>query len=414
MNSERPASSAPAEKSTDAKAPGAKSAGLYLQALTLLQGNYFDPAKAKALDSWKDKYSPAELANPKTRDKAIKDLTDSLHDPWTVYTSAADNANHKDLSGTNIREAGIWVHTNGSSPPDVTTVLPGFPAENTPIQRGDKLLTVNGVSTKDKSEDQIEALLESKIGHHMRLQYETPDGHKHVTNYTTKEVVDRDSEAKILTAKSGENALYASLPDFHLHALQSFDDAVNKQLKEAHYNIPMILDLRGNSGGTMQAEHYFDSEYLKDGNAFKEVIRDGAGTKTIDFPIDSSLTQTGSPTDLKRLEYLKNAPLIVLIDDASRSAAESVTASLRARNRSCTVIGTKSFGKGIFFNEYPLGDGNLRISDGMVLSPAGENWHGKGLVPDIIVNKNRDRHAADVQLAAALASIKDLHCKTEN
>ena len=367
MNSERPASSAPAEKSTDVKALDAKSAGLYQQALTLLQDNYFDPAKAKALDSWKDKYSPAELANPKTRDKAIKDLTDSLHDPWTVYTSATDKANHKDLSGTKIREAGIWVHTNGSSPPDVTTVLPGFPAENTPIQRGDKLLTVNGVSTKNKSEEQIETLLESKIGHHMRLQYETPDGQKHVTNYTTKEVVDRNSEAKILTSKSGEKALYASLPDFHLHALQSFDDAVDKQLKEADYkNMPMILDLRGNSGGSTQAEHYFDSEYLKDGNAFKEVIRDGAGTKTIDFPVDSSLTQTGSPTDLKRLEYLQNAPLIVLIDDASRSAAESVTASLRARHRSCTVIRNQVFWEGNLFQR--VSSGRWRLED--------KRWNG--------------------------------------
>lgn len=410
MKNERPAPSAPVEKSTDTKA-----AGLYQQALTMLQEEYFDPDKVRALSSWKDKFSPDVLANTKTRDAAIKDLADALHDPWTVYTSAASEKHSRELGRANVRDAGIWVHTNSSSSPDVTTILHGFPAESSPIQPGDKLLAINGVKTSNKSEDQIESMLQSKIGHQMRLQYETPDGQKHTTQFKTIEIVERNSVAKILTSDSGEKALYAYLPDFHKPALESFDDAIDKQLKEADYKrMPMILDLRGNSGGTMMAEHYIDSEILKDGTAFKEVVRDGLGTKTIDMPIDSTLTQTGSPTDLKRLDYLKNAPLIILIDDASRSAAESVTATMRARDRSCVVIGTKSFGKGIFYNRFPLGDGSLQISNGLVLSPSGENWHGKGIMPDIVVNKSRDRHAADSQLAAALASIKNLRCNPEN
>jgi carboxyl-terminal processing protease len=386
--------------------------GLYEKALNMLQEDYFDAVKAKNLSAWKDTFSARTLSNPHDRDAAIRKLAGSLHDPWTEYVSNSDQKHLDALSRAGYRDSGIWTRPDSNGYPEVQTVRKGFAAHDTPIRAGDKIERINGVDVYGRSEIDVEKMLLQKTGKKMSIEFQRKDGGREVANYTMRDFQEQDSEAKVITGNNGEKILHAYLPEFQLKSLDDFDSAIDRVLKEnPDPNMPMLLDLRGNSGGTMRAERYIDSEFLTDGVAYKQEIRDGAGTKIEDVPVDESLTQSASPTDSVRISYLRHAPVVILIDDASRSAAESVTASLRARGRTCGVVGQQSFGKGIYYNDFDLGVGRLRISDGLVRSPNGEEWHGKGLVPDILVERNRQSDSPDDQIAAAIERLENKKCK---
>jgi carboxyl-terminal processing protease len=129
----------------------------------------------------------------------------------------------------------------------------------------------------------------------------------------------------------------------------------------------VILDLRGNGGGLLNEGVLVSSTFIEDGLVVSTKGRKRAERK---------YTAEGDAID-------KKIPVVVLVDGGSASASEIVTGALRDRKRA-TVVGTKTFGKGVFqeVENLPNG-GSLDLTVGSYYLPSGENISGKGIPPQV-------------------------------
>lgn len=379
----------------------------YHDVFEMVRHDYYLPDRANALAGWEHRFDH-KLTSEDARDNAISQMVDSLNDPWTKYISPKMIAEHQKLfTDGNRRSAGIWVKLGDDGTPEISCMLHGFPAFNSPLRAGDKLLSLNGQPLAGKRPDEIETMLQGQIGHSLEIEYRTPGSTEVKTiDVPIGKVYSQESSAKIMQAPDGTKFLYAYLPSFDKDAVSAFDDAVDSALKSnGGQNVPIILDLRGNSGGFINSARYFESEFLKGGVAYKELVR--KGNKQV--PEDRYVMQNiaDSDTDRARLNELQNMPLVVLMDDSSRSAAETTIAGLQDNHRTTAVVGTHSFGKAIVYDNHDLPNGGtLSISSSIIESPTGRQWQGKGLVPDVQVDRPRDGSTADVQLDQAIATLE--------
>ena len=164
---------------------------------------------------------------------------------------------------------------------------------------------------------------------------------------------------------------------------------LKKQGAEAY-----IFDLRNNGGGLVDEAQLIASAFLSDGPI---VTTRGRNVRT------RTLEATGEP-------IVPKAPLVVLTNGGTASASEIVAGALQDRGRA-TLIGEKTFGKGVFQQVIELSNGGaLDITAGQYFTPKGRNLGGKGvaqgagLKPDLLV-KQPDEATKDLALRAALAKL---------
>jgi carboxyl-terminal processing protease len=157
-----------------------------------------------------------------------------------------------------------------------------------------------------------------------------------------------------------------------------------------------VLDLRGNGGGLVNEAQLVASAFLADGPI---VTTRGRAVPA------RTLRATGDPVVPRR-------PLVVLVDKNTASASEIVTGALQDRHRA-KVVGTRTFGKGVFQQVLELSNGGaLDITAGQYFTPSGRNLGGKGVTPgsgiqpDVkaVDDPNTTRDEAKARALAVLAS----------
>jgi carboxyl-terminal processing protease len=136
----------------------------------------------------------------------------------------------------------------------------------------------------------------------------------------------------------------------------------------------VILDLRGNGGGLLNEGVLVASEFIEDGP-----IVSTKGRARPERKYDAEPGVKAIPGKI---------PVVVLVDGGSASASEIVTGALRDRKRA-TVVGQKTFGKGVFqeVENLPNG-GSLDLTVGSYYLPSGENISGKGIPPQVRAKDN--------------------------
>src|SRR6202042_2843710 len=140
----------------------------------------------------------------------------------------------------------------------------------------------------------------------------------------------------------------------------------------------LVLDLRSNGGGLVEEARLIASIFVEKGT----IVSTRGRTQP-----SETLTATGGAIS-------PSIPVVVLVDSNTASAAEIVTAALQDHRRA-TVVGTHTFGKGVFQEEEPLSNGGaLDITVGEYFTPDGRNLggggvkQGAGVVPEVAVPKN--------------------------
>jgi carboxyl-terminal processing protease len=151
----------------------------------------------------------------------------------------------------------------------------------------------------------------------------------------------------------------------------------------------LILDLRNNPGGVLNASVSVADAFVKKG---KIVYTEGRIK-------DSQLTFNASPND-----YLKGAPIVVLVNGGSASASEIVAGALQDHKRAI-VMGTKTFGKGSVQTIMPMNNGAaLKITTARYFTPSGRSIQAEGIEPDIVVEQfrlSKDENAEEQRLREA-------------
>ena len=134
----------------------------------------------------------------------------------------------------------------------------------------------------------------------------------------------------------------------------------------------VVLDLRNNPGGVLEAAVSVSDDFLDDGI----IVTASGRTAESRFEMDAT-----------RGDLVDGAPIAVLVNGGSASAAEIVAGALKDHHRA-TLIGQKTFGKGSVQTIMPLADGRaIKLTTSRYFTPSGASIHKKGIVPDIVVEK---------------------------
>ncbi|HUG98893.1 MAG TPA: S41 family peptidase [Gammaproteobacteria bacterium] len=177
-----------------------------------------------------------------------------------------------------------------------------------------------------------------------------------------------------------------------------FTDATPHDLRKALRDLELqagrplsglVLDLRSNPGGVLDAAVAVADAFLDSG-----LIVSAEGRMT-----DARFRINATPGDL-----LNGAPLTVLVDRGSASAAEIVAGALKDHRRA-TIIGTPTYGKGSVQTIMPLSEGNaIKLTTSRYFTPSGMSIHARGVTPDVVVEAAGPGEE-DAQLASALAAL---------
>jgi carboxyl-terminal processing protease len=296
---------------------------------------------------------------------AIGGMTDAVGDEGhtSFLTAAEANAVDESLSGTFVG-IGVQVDTNDSNGPVINTVIPNTPAQEAGLQRGDKIVAVDGTPTDGESIDMVVSRIRGPEGQAVTLTIERAGR----ANFDVT-IVRRKFDLPLVswTMVPGRTVALIRLDQFATGATKAIQDAITRA--KGAGATAVILDLRGNPGGYVNEAVGVASQFVGDGTVYRSI--DASGTEK-DVPVEAGGLWT-------------QGPLVVLADGNTASSAEIVTGAIQDAGRG-TVVGEKTFGTGTVLGRFDLADGSsLRIGVERWLTRAGRPiWH-EGLEPDVKV-----------------------------
>ena len=327
----------------------------------ILIGIFLFPSKYNNLDSSNKINNIISLVRENYVDTVNREqmLTNSINgilqnlDPHSVYIPAEELTDINDQLDGDFEGIGIQFNIQNDTVMVVSTISKG-PSEKVGIMAGDRIVTVDGkvIAGKKIATNDVMKLLKGKKGTKVTVGIKR-SGIKQLTNFTIqRDVIPTYS---IDASYMADNTTgYIKISQFAATTADEFEKAsgilLEKGMKE------MILDLRGNPGGYMDAAVQIVDEFLPSG---KLVV----STKGRKYK-----GQTYKSTSDGKLEFIK---LVVLIDEWSASASEIVAGAIQDNDRG-VIIGRRSFGKGLVQNQYPLKDGSaLRLTVARYYTPSG-------------------------------------------
>jgi carboxyl-terminal processing protease len=324
----------------------------------------------------------------KLTEGAAAGMVNALGDQFSRYLTPDEyRANQAFLSG---QFAGIGATVQQKTDQIVlVSILPGTPAEKAGLKAGDVVTAVDGQSTKGWSADDAVNRIRGKAGTSVKLQISR--GGQTLTFDLTRENINVPSVA---THIFDNKVLYVRVFEFGGRTATEFDQALKDNLKGSVGMI--VLDLRDNPGGYVDAANDVISEFVNQ------------GTSTI-------LVSRGGKEDVKKVTGTGRAfsyPLVVLLNENSASASEITAGAIKDHGRA-KLVGVKSFGKGSVQEDFPLRDGDLHLTIAIWLTPNRHSIDKTGITPDTTVtlaspqdeyavDRTPNDFAKDTQLTAAL------------
>ncbi len=254
---------------------------------------------------------------------------------------------------------------------DILTVvapIEGTPAFRAGIHAGDKIVKVDGESTKDMSLIDAVKKLRGPEGTSVTISI-LREGFTEPKDFTlTRAVIEIKS---VRWTKLRDDIGYIKLRSFQKTTSDELEEAL-QDLEEQNIRA-VVLDLRNNPGGLLEQAIAVSDEFLEGGKLIVYTKGRLAGQNMKGF----------SKNDRAHLDY----PMVVLINSGSASASEIVAGALQDLERA-TIVGTQSFGKGSVQTIIPLSDGSgLRLTTAKYFTPKGREINGKGITPDIVVEE---------------------------
>jgi carboxyl-terminal processing protease len=299
------------------------------------------------------KIPEAELAND-----AIDGIVRRLDDRFSNYFTPAEYRRFKDSQNSRFSGIGLAV-TDEKRGLRVETVYDGSPAKGAGIRPGDVIVAAGGRSLAGRTSDEAVSFIKGPPGTEVNVTWLR--GKRRITKTIVRSEVSVPVVASELDRAGACRAGVVRLAQFSSGAHAELYAAL-RRLKKRGAKV-FVLDLRGNGGGLVSEARLVASAFLRSGRIVT--------TKGRAVP-ERTLTASGDPV-------IPTQPLVVLVDRSTASASEIVTGALQDRRRA-TVVGTRTFGKGVFQEVVELSNGGaLDITAGQYFTPSGRNLGGKGV-----------------------------------
>lgn len=294
---------------------------------------------------------------------AISGMVAALRDPNSAFFSpeALIQLNNR-TRGEEYVGIGIVIEERAGQTV-ITEVLEQSPAIESGLRAGDVILAVDGVPTAGLSLERVSQMIRGAEGSEVVLAIQRPGATAPLTiTLIRRRIVQRVVTTRVLTSGIG----YMRISQFN----QASPEAVASGLRELldTGSRGLVLDLRGNPGGLLEAAVNIASHFLERGLVV--TLESGRGRATAYTVRPRAPKHTG--------------PLVVLVDRGSASASEVVAGALQ--DAGIKLVGTRTYGKATVQAVYRLRDGSgLRLTVSRYLTPLGRDIEGHGLTPDVEV-----------------------------
>ena len=314
---------------------------------------------------------------------AISGLASAYGDPYTVFFPPEQaKAFSDDISGS---FAGVGMEIDVKD--GVLTViapLKGTPAEKAGIQTGDQIAAIDGKTTEGLSVDAAVNQIRGPVG--TTVDFTIIRNGKPLDVKIARAIIQVPETEDGMDATSG--VYHIALYEFTANSDALFDQAFTRF--KASGAKKLIIDLRGNPGGYLDAAVEIASHFLPKGATIVTEDFDGKQTSIVHTSIGYN-------------DVPKGTKIVVLIDGGSASASEILAGALKD-NHVAELIGTKSFGKGSVQTLLNIDGGALKVTVARWITPDGSWIMGNGITPDIVVPYTKEDAAtkADPQMDRAV------------
>lgn len=338
-------------------------------------------------------------SNRKQAYKAIREALKELGDPYSRFLEPEEfevltSQTSGETSGVGVRLA-IDKRTSDLM---VVEALKGSPAIEAGVQRGDRIVRINGKPTALMSLDQAIDEMQGEVGTQVNLQLSRQG--KGVFGITlTRAHIEIPSVSYTLKEEDQIKVGYIKLDEFSSHAADQMKQAI-EELNSKNVS-GYVLDLRGNPGGLLYASVDIARMWMSQGKIVSTIDRRGGNRQ---------FSANGTS--------LTNLPLVVLVNQGSASASEILAGALKENGRA-TVVGTSTYGKATVQSVHSLSDGSgLAVTIARYYPPSGTNISKQGIKPDVEISLTMEQQVrlqddpsllgtpADPQYSRAITVIK--------
>jgi carboxyl-terminal processing protease len=345
---------------------------LYDEAVGIIERDYYRPVDQSSL-----------------LDTSLGAAVNSLDDRFSNYFSPKAYQQFTEQTDGRFTGVGMTVR-EAHAGLKVVTVFANTPARRGGVRPGDLIVAVDGRSIAGQSTDEATTAIKGPVGSSVALTLRS-DGRRRTVRLKRERVQVPVVRSAIKKA-GGLPVAYVRLSSFTSGAHGEVGQAVRRLLGQGAKGV--VLDLRDNGGGLLDEAVLISSIFLPDG---KVVTTRGRARP------EHTYTATGGAIDGK-------IPVVVLVNGETASASEIVTGALQDRHRA-TVVGTRTFGKGVFQEVERLSNGGaLDITVGEYFLPSGRNLGGggvkpgAGITPDVIA-RDDPKTRRDETLQAGLKAL---------
>ena len=360
---------------SDGSAPSDVDFSKFWQAWNLLQDNFVQTHASSTIPTYQERVYGA-----------ITGLTDSYGDPYTVFLPPSDAKQFNDDIKGSFGGVGMELGArNGSL--TVVSPLKGSPAEAAGVRSGDVIIGIDNKSSEKMPVDEAVRLIRGEIGTSVTILLRRAG----VAEPIEVKIVRQTIQIPVInTYARGDGIFVIELYSFSENSTDLFRGALRTFFESGATKL--ILDLRGNPGGYLDAAVQMASYFLPVGDVI--VTEDFVG-------------KAGNVSD-RSLGYNvfanKRLSMAILIDQGSASASEILAGALQ-QHGVAKLVGTRSFGKGSVQQLMQLGGGaELKVTIARWLTPNGQSISDGGLKPDIKADRTQDdvKAGKDPQKDAAI------------
>ena len=317
--------------------------------------------KAGTIADILDQYYYEDIDEDALVDGMYAGMVDGVGDPYTCYYSAEEYSSLMETtSGTYYGIGAVLTQDAETNVVTILHVYSGTPAEEAGVKDGDIIVKVDDVEGNSMELSELVKHIKGEEGTTVHLQL-LREGEEDYLDFDVerRQVEIPTVEYQMLEGKIG----LIQISEFSDNTPEQFDAAI-KDLQGQGMEA-MIVDLRNNPGGVLQAVCSMLDEILPEG--------------TIVYTED----KYGNRSDYDSDEACLDIPMAVLINENSASASEIFAGAIKDYKYG-TLIGTTSFGKGIVQSIIPLEDGSaVKVTMAKYFTPNGNYIHEKGIEPDI-------------------------------
>jgi len=319
--------------------------------------------------------------------KAIRKMLGQLGDPYTRFMDPEEFQNMQiDTSG---ELTGVGIQIAKDEKTDRLLVI--APIEDTPafkagILAQDLIIKIDGVDTKGMDVNDAVNLIRGKSGTKVTLTVNR-DGKESDYELARERIEIHPVRAHLENTSVGKVG-YIRLTQFSQQSAQEMREAIEDL--ESKQVTSYVLDLRSNPGGLLYSSIDIARMWIDEGTIVSTVDRKGES--------DRKSANNSALTD---------KPLVVLVDGGSASASEILSGALQD-NKRATLLGTKTFGKGLVQSVRSLGDGSgLAVTIAKYLTPSGRDINKHGIEPDVVLKLNVEQLKALQSDRKAVGTLKD-------